>query len=283
MKTVILTKGLPGSGKSTWAKQMLSEYKGEYKRVNKDDLRAMLDDGAYSKNNEKFVLQTRDNLILAALTNGYNVIVDDTNLATKHLTHIEQLVKGLAKVVVKDFTDVPIEQCIKQDLAREASVGEKVIRKMYKQFLEPVELYAEDPLLPQAIIVDIDGTLAHMNGKRGPFDWDKVGSDDADDTVINLVKLEKEAGTAVIIMSGRDSVCRSKTIDWLNKHGVSYDALLMREEGNCEKDSIIKRRLFESFVKNKFFIKYVLDDRNQVVELWRQLGLKCLQVAEGDF
>jgi hypothetical protein len=57
----------------------------------------------------------------------------------------------------------------------------------------------------------------------------------------------------------------------------------MREEGNNEKDSIVKRRLFEDNIRGKYYIEYVLDDRNQVVDMWRNMGLTCLQVAEGDF
>ena len=81
MKKVYLTKGLPGSGKSTWAKEMVSKNPNSYKRVNKDDLRAMLDNGKHSEDAEKFILNVRDSIILLALENGKHVIVDDTNLA----------------------------------------------------------------------------------------------------------------------------------------------------------------------------------------------------------
>jgi len=57
----------------------------------------------------------------------------------------------------------------------------------------------------------------------------------------------------------------------------------MRKTGDSRKDSIVKREIFEEHIKGKYRIQFVLDDRNQVVEMWRQLGLTCLQVAEGDF
>ena len=84
MIKVILTRGLPGSGKSTWAKKLIVENPNSYKRINKDDLRAMLDDSKYSNDSEKFILQVRDAMILMAIENGKHVIVDDTNLAPKH-------------------------------------------------------------------------------------------------------------------------------------------------------------------------------------------------------
>src|ERR1035437_2631375 len=135
MKKVYITKGLPASGKSTWAKNLINENHNQYKRVNKDDLRAMLDNSVFSKDSEKLILRIRDSIILQSLENGKNVIVDDTNLATKHIDRITLLVKGLAEVIIQDFTDVPLDTCIERDLKRLASVGEKMIREMYNQHL----------------------------------------------------------------------------------------------------------------------------------------------------
>lgn len=279
MLTVTLTKGLPGSGKSTWAKKVLVDNPNSYKRINKDDLRSMLDDGKHSNDSEDFVLQVRDNLILAALEKGKHVIIDDTNLAPKHENRIRELIRGKAELVIKDFTDISIETCIKQDLKRLNSVGESVIRKMHKQFLAKTETYIENPFLPKAILVDIDGTLAKMKD-RSPFDWSKVGQDSCNEVIKNIVN---SYNGKVIVFSGRDSVCRKETERWLDENLISYNDLFMREEGNCEKDSIVKRRLFEQNIRGKYFIEYVLDDRNQVVAMWREMGLTCLQVAEGDF
>lgn len=279
MIKVFLTKGLPASGKSTWAKKLIAENTNSYKRINKDDLRAMLDDSKYSKDSEKFILQVRDAMILLAIENGKHVIIDDTNLVPKHEVRIRELIKGKAELVIQDFTDVPLEICIERDLKRTSSVGEKVIRGMHKQFLMQVETYTENAELPKAIIVDIDGTLAKMSG-RSPFEWNKVKEDTCNRVVKGLVNAYSET---VIILSGRDGICRQDTVDWLKENGIKYSELFMRDEGNNEKDSIIKRRMFEQNIRGKYFVEYVLDDRNQVVEMWRNMGLTCLQVADGDF
>lgn len=84
MIKVLFLKGLPGSGKSTYAKKLIAENHNMYKRINKDELRAMLDDNKHSNDSEKFILQVRDAMILMALQNGKYVIIDDTNLAPKH-------------------------------------------------------------------------------------------------------------------------------------------------------------------------------------------------------
>ena len=137
MLRVTMTKGLPASGKTTWAMTQIKQSHGALKRVSKDDLRAMLDGGKWSGANEKFILAARDRLILAALEAGYSVVVDDSNLVDKHRLHIQELVRGKAEVVVQDFTDVPLQTCLQRDRERPNSVGERVIRRMYRDYLAP--------------------------------------------------------------------------------------------------------------------------------------------------
>ena len=93
----------------------------------------------------------------------------------------------------------------------------------------------------------------------------------------------------VIVLSGRDDECRAVTEEWLWDNGVSYDYLFMRptgaKDGNGNKlpDYMVKYDLFEQDVRGEYNVRFVLDDRNQVVDLWRRMGLKTLQVQEGDF
>ena len=94
MPDLIMLKGLPASGKTTYAKKMIDEApKNSIKRVNKDDLRAMIDNGTWSKGNEKFILVVRDNIVMEALITGKHIIVDDTNLVPKHEERLRELAK----------------------------------------------------------------------------------------------------------------------------------------------------------------------------------------------
>ena len=137
--------------------------------------------------------------------------------------------------------------------------------------------------LPKAIICDIDGTLAKMNG-RGPFEWMRVGEDIVNSPIRHIVNLYQGSGHTIIIFSGRDGVCEPETRDWLADNFIGYNFLFMRPKGNNEKDAIIKRRLFDEHIAGKYDVQFVLDDRNQVVDMWRKdLGLTCLQVDYGDF
>jgi len=282
MKKVIITRGLPGSGKSTWAKSIIKANSNSYKRINNDDLRAMVDCGHYSSANEKFINDLTDLFIMKAIADGKHVIVDNTNLNMKHINRITQLVKGFAQVEINDsFLQVPVEMCILNDLKRANSVGKDVIMDMYEKHVKKTEPITQNPDAPKAIIVDIDGTLAHMKG-RSPYDWDRVGEDECDTIIKEIVNAYDNYGV-VIVMSGRDASCRAITEKWLNDNNIVWDTLLMRDEGDMRKDSIVKRELFDTYIAGHYFIEYVLDDRQQVVDMWREMGLKCLQVAPGNF
>lgn len=272
-----MTKGLPASGKSTWAKSQ-NAY-----RVNKDDLRAMLNHGKWSKINEKYVLKIRDSIIELYLADKNNVVVDDTNLSPKHEIRLRELAKKHnAQFEIKDFTDVPLEECIKRDQKRPNYVGEKVIRQMYKQFFSPkVEPVAYDATLPFAILCDIDGTLA-LFGDKNPYERNFI-EDDVNKPVKEVVN--RFAGEyKIILVSGRTGEALSQTKQWLEQNGISYDHIYMpRAKGDMRKDVIIKQEIYDNHIRDKYNVVFVLDDRNQVVDLWRSLGLTCFQVAEGDF
>ena len=132
----------------------------------------------------------------------------------------------------------------------------------------------------QAYIFDVDGTLAKMDG-RSPYDWERVGEDKPNLPVVKIAKTLM-AKNAIIIVTGRDGSCEQATRDWLMEHGIAYDEFHIRPPGNVEKDSVVKKRIFEDISK-RYEIIAVFDDRDQVVQMWRSLGLTCLQVDYGNF
>lgn len=308
-QTLYITVGLPASGKSTWAKKLVVDNPNTYKRVNKDDLRAMLDLSHWSNGNEQFVLDTRDFIVREALKQGKSVIVDDTNLSLKHQERLENIVshvnRGITIKIV--FFDVSVDECIKRDSQRSGSakVGAKVIGIMRRSFEQrkaelatskfevivvnnstqqptTVEQIAYDPSLPSVVIYDIDGTVALMKN-RSPFDWSRVHEDSVNEPVADLIRLISSQNIPVIAVSGRDGSCRSLTENWLTANGIPFDELFMRAAGDSRKDSIVKMEIFDREFRGKYNVKFILDDRNQVVDMWRSLGLTCLQVAEGNF
>lgn len=288
MAKLIMLLGLPGSGKSTWAKEYIDSASRKTKRINKDALRDLLDNGKHTRANEKFILTLRDNIVVEALQQDIDIIVDDTNFAPKHEARLRQLAQGNnAEFEIVDFTDIPIETCIKNDLKRFDSVGEAVIRQMAAQYGIGYEEYVPEGSQP-AIVVDIDGTLAHRVTDRSPYDWQRVGEDAVDENVKQLLESfigtrtsePKDGGLAVILLSGRDGEAREETEKWLARNGIPYTDLFMRAEGDNRKDTEIKRELFDEHVRPYYDVRLVIDDRPSVCREWHRMGLTVWQVAD---
>ncbi len=282
-------RGLPGSGKSTYAKQLVAEAPNTYKRINRDDLRAMFDNGHWSQGNEKFVKKIRDVLIIKALEEGKHVIVDDTNLSSTNETRVRQLVQEFNKnhndtvqVEVKEM-ETTLQECIARDAKRPKPVGAKRIRDMHRQFYAVQSLLEQNADLPKGIICDLDGTLALMNG-RNPFDAAKCEDDILNKPVAKILKTFQDLGHKILLLSGRKEEHKPQTINWLIKNNITYDLLELRKTPDNRADTIVKKELFYEHIDGKYFVEFVLDDRDQVVDLWRnELGLTCFQVNYGDF
>lgn len=313
MPQIILTIGVPGSGKNTWARDRAKKSKAGCVIVNRDDLRTMTAGGNiadYKINNktESDITQMQYHAAELAIARGRDVIVADTNLkqatidaweafAKQHNCTVEkqdffkQFRKENAHIEadrsIKGVIDAYRKRCHAWNLIRPNSVPVEVVDRFIDTYIlarywRPQQ-HVQHPNLPEAIVVDVDGTLAEMADLRGPFDWKKVGVDKPIDTVIETVRLYKQAGYKVIVMSGRDAICRPETEAWLKQNGVQYDHLFMRPEGDQRPDNLIKEELFFQNVEGNYNVRIVLDDRDQVCEQWRAMGLKVYQVAPGDF
>ena len=294
MSKVIFTKGIQGAGKSTWAKEYCQD-KQDWVRVCRDDLRKMR--GKYwIPKQEDLISEWEFNCIAFALSRNYKVIVDAINLNEKYL---EKLKKDICQFCVsksinipeflfKDFTDVPLEQCIKNDLLRPNSIGEKIIRKTWNKYLAPrIEPYVHIERLPNAIMADLDGTLA-LFGDKNPYERDFINDivNKPVKQIIDNYLSDDQPLNNLIIFSGRSDRFKEETKQWLDKYGIYPNIFEMRtaeEEKAQIKDVKVKQRLFDTFVRGKYNIDFVLDDRNSVVEFWRSLGLTCLQVQDGNF
>ena len=141
------------------------------------------------------------------------------------------------------------------------------------------------------VIVDIDGTLTKVGDRvkcleNTPPDWDsfyaRCGEDAPVKEIVMLVR-DVAAHYNVILCSGRRESCRLVTGEWMDEHGVDYTRMLLRKDGDFRHDTIVKPEMLEAAGIKLDEIAFVLEDRNSMVKKWRELGLTCLQVAEGDF
>jgi len=134
MTTIYITKGLPASGKTTWARAVIDKNRDTV-RVNKDDLRSMMLP-EWSAEMESVIEAARDGIVSASLSSGRSVVCDDTNLHPVHEERLREIAEQHgATFEVVDFTDVPIEECIRRDRLRDDGVGEDVIRRHYDTYL----------------------------------------------------------------------------------------------------------------------------------------------------
>lgn len=291
--------GIPAAGKSTWAKEFVRNNPN-WTRINRDDYRFMTKNSPICEPKiEDMITEMFADATLTALRFKQNVIIDNTNLKSEYILPLVKLVEEYADVEYQIF-DCSVDKAIERDEAREKRVGPEVIKKMYKNYVNLLETFdfkgrkkkdrifktdaGWDKKLPNAAIFDIDGTLAHMNGRRGPFDWEKVDVDALDPYVARMVKIHKSYGDTIIILSGRDGSCEALTKEWLDFYEIPYDFVFMRKPNDFRKDSVIKKEIYKGKVIGRFNIVAIYDDREQVVEMIRnELGLKVFQVEPGRF
>jgi len=135
------------------------------------------------------------------------------------------------------------------------------------------------------MVVDIDGTIA-LRGDRGPHDHDQAMEDAVNYPVIYTVEaLRHVQNWSVLLVSGRDEKYRSITEYWLYRHQLLRDriGLYMRARGDQRPDQEVKREIYQKFIEPHYVVKVIFDDRQKVVDMWRELGLTCFQVAEGNY
>jgi predicted kinase len=277
---LLMLRGLIASGKSTFARDLVKK-EPNWVRVNKDDLRAMIHDSRWNRENEKVIVNTRNLFVIHHIKEGRNVVVDDTNFATSHEKDFRAIAQELgAEFEIKDF-DTPLDECLRRDALRPNPVGKKVIMKMWKENCKPKEYESPEGVSERCVCVDIDGTLAKNEGHRSFYDYTKVLGDSPNYPVISVVSTLFLHGYRIIILSGREDSCREDTIKWLEKYNIEYDSLHMRPTGDMRDDTVIKREIFEREVKPRYVPMAVFDDRPKVVRMWKNLGLFVFDCGDG--
>lgn len=296
-KKLILTRGIQGSGKTTWARQWIEEDPKNRVRINNDDIRNML--GKYwVVEREPLVSEMKQYLTQAAMDRGYDIVVDNMNLNPKEVKFWEKVVElnnedpdGYKyEIEFKDFF-ISLEECIRRDAMRPNPIGEKVIRetwKRYKHFIQTsqVENYVNNLIKytgkPKCIVIDMDSTMCFNTTKRPWF------GDGAAEGMINDVpntgmcdmirKLQEDF--VIVVATGRDTTQEAVTKEWLAKQGINPDEFYFRTNGDFRKGVVVKKEQIEAILE-KYDIVAIFDDCEPIVDMYREMGLTVLQPNKG--
>lgn len=299
---LIITVGISGAGKSTWAhKQWLKDPKN-ITIVNRDNIRQLLFGFTEATSKEYYkrvdigglerrVTRYEDTLIHEGLNHGNTVIVDSTNLNYKYIERF----KYWNVATELEVFEVSISEAVRRDIKRVRQVGDDVIKRQHMQLKTLIKYLETNPIdftptkfensvkkFP-SVIFDIDGTIAHMEG-RSPYEWKRVREDKIDVSTVSTMKqlASSPVPPTIIICTGRDGSALFETKRWLKDYGIPYDKIYIRKEGDMRPDWIVKEEMWEDIAKTSN-IQAMYDDRLQVVRRARTLGLKVFNVEYNNF
>lgn len=296
MKQILILVGPAGSGKSTLSQDYVNEG---YVRINQDD--------QGSKHLELFN---------RAVEEGKNIVVDRMNFnkeqRKRYIPHPSKGYRVTCTLIVKSE-----EHCLADMLKRKdhptiltESNAKSALNTFFSKFEYPTvdegieeisKIFFRHPQYDgdDCMIVDIDGTVANIDHRLHFLEkttehkpnWTKFLSACDQDApkrdVIDIVKfIRKNQNVDTIFCSGRGDEYRDKTKKWLDENGLKYhyEGLFMRRRADYRQDNLIKEIILDFEILTRYRSVFVaIDDRDQVVQMWRKRGLLCLQVANGDF
>lgn len=274
-------RGLPASGKSAFAKKLVADT-GNTVRINRDDLRSLCFDSKWTRFREQYIISVEKVMAISAFQQGMNVVIDDTNLANNIWPEFGK--QAGVEVVVHDFTNVPLAECLIRDWERgnPASVGPGVIYRMA----------AQAGLLPWTgrpiAVSDLDGTLCDLTHRlkyidQVPKDYSQfyalVGKDLPIGPIIEQIILLSTTHDLVFV-TGRPDTCSTDTLAWIQKFvGIPFVGILMRRGGDRRPDFEVKEELLGLLPKERIAVVY--DDRPSVInKVWKKHGLNVVAVNQ---
>lgn len=290
MPKAYITVGISASGKSTWAREFQETQTEPIVEINRDMIRWVIMESKdlvpcwanWKWKWEKQVTEIAEKIQENAIAMGHDMIFSDTNLNKHRRENLKAFLEKEGYDVEIIYFEVDYDEAVRRDAAREHGVGPWVIAQQYDRWCKE---FQERPVnsekLPHCVLVDIDGTVALMNG-RSPYDWDKVDTDVDHAIVCQIVRgLMMQGDVRIIFFSGRDGSCFDKTKGWLDERfgDLSPIYLHMRQAGDQRNDAIVKEEMYREHIDGRFHVRAVIDDRPRVCKMWRRLGFSVIQVG----
>lgn len=308
MNKLTILVGPCGSGKSTFAKTM--EGNG-YLRISQDDqgkehlelFQTHITTGRdIVIDRMNFDKKQRDRYRLEAIKNGYTVnfvefIVPRQVCYDRCMARVgHPTINGFERTrfIENVFDDSELSNQTKSKHANSAlDTYFRFYQEVSDEEGELLRIQYETENKADAIIIDLDGTLCNLDHRlhyvkgEGKKNWHKFFKECIYDLVYEDVKsvMESEmlAGTNIVLCSGRPADYQVETEEWLSLNHIKYTSLKMRPKMNYTRDDNVKAMLYRYEIKPYYNVKFILDDRDQVVQKWREMGLNCFQVRPGNF
>ena len=299
MKKLILTRGIQGSGKSTWARQWVEEDPEHRIRINWDDLRNMF--GVYwIPSREPLLADITLRAVEEAMSRGYDIVIDNMNLNSTTVKYWEGVVETnnntnavshfMYEIEFKDFF-IPLEECIRRDAMRPNPIGEKVIRetwKRYKHFIQTTEVERHVDNMrrytgkPKCIVIDMDSTMCFNVTKRPWFGEGAAEGmiNDVPNTGVCEMIRQLQDYYDIVVATGRDTSQEEVTKQWLAKQGINPDEFYFRTNGDFRKGVVVKKEQIEKILET-YDIVSIFEDCEPIVQMYREMGLTVLQPNKG--
>lgn len=304
IKKLILTRGIPGSGKSTWAKSWVNEDPEHRIRFNWDDMRNMM--GPYWVPSREPI---NKHILWAAVNSAayndrpYDIVIDNMNLNPKDWKQYEDWILNYNNSLnseetntqyVLEFKDffTPIEECVKRDSMRINPIGEKTIREIYNKYRHFIQttnvekyvnnLVKPDPDKPYCVVIDMDSTMCFNTNKR-PW-YGKGAAEEMINDIENFGVCETVWALMqeypIIVATGRDTSQEEVTRKWLSQHRIYPIKYYFRTEGDYRKGTEVKKEQIEKIIKD-YNILVIFEDSEPIVQMYRDMGLTVLQPNKG--
>lgn len=285
MPKLTILVGPPGSGKSTYAKTM-----SDTAYINQD-----------SQGKDGHMKEFAE-----AVAEGLDIVVDRMNFNKEQRSRYLKYVEGMMYkyeteiIVLHEPYQTCYNRCINRvghETIKNGQDANKAISFFFKNYERPSQNEADKVIFeypqifdkPDVIICDLDGTLCNIDhrlkwikdGKKNwPMFFNGIPEDGCNEWCAHILNSNK---LPVVLCSGRGEEYRSMTKLWLDGHLIMYNHLFMRGLGDHRQDSIVKEILLDFEILTRYKPLFAIDDRQQVVDMWRRRGIVTLQCAKGDF
>lgn len=288
-KRLMLLVGPPGSGKSTFAKKCVAD---RFIHINQD-------------------LQGKEHLHVfdIAVQAGQDVVVDRMNFSRGQRARYLDIAKKhgyqTAITVFHESLGTCLKRCkervghstIKDEVSARSALNTFFTKyeRVQDNEADTVQRLWPDGAKPSAIICDLDGTLCDVEHRRHfvrrpegeKKDWKGFFEGISEDKIVQPVAdiLRRSAERyEIVYCSGRPDNYRKITEEWLRSKYLAFSGeLYMRARNDQRQDNIVKEIILDFEILTRYTPFFMLDDRQQVVDMWRSRGYTCLQCAPGDF